>query len=372
VILMSAPFPRGKGGRGALELKCEFSGGHVGLLSWEGQSMKVSFVSWFKFASRSESIARAFYGKSVYFGSPNRFRMILNPFLYAIKSVRTMRFLISERPDVAFAMNPPTFVALNVYFYSVLRGIPFVIDSHSAAFDSKKWRWLAPLHRFLARRAAFSLVTAGQWETLLSSWGAKCIVLDDPPMRLEGFNTKVNLKERFNFSDSLNICFVSTFGADEPLDKVLGAGRELSDVRFFITGSLKRAPSDLQKGVSANVNFTDYLENDVYYSLLSSVDVIMVLTDREDTMQNGGMEAIAVGKPLITSNTAFLRSTFSKGTVHVENTVQGIVSGIQKIRGRLAEYTEGIKILKEERELLWEEKKKEIAQMCQKNGRFSR
>jgi hypothetical protein len=84
------------------------------------------------------------------------------------------------------------------------------------------------------------------------------------------------------------------------------------------------------------------------------------------------MEAIAVGKPLITSNTAFLRSTFSKGTVHVENTVQGIVSGIQKIRGRLAEYTEGIKILKEERELLWEEKKKEIAQMCQKNGRFSR
>jgi hypothetical protein len=98
----------------------------------------------------------------------------------------------------------------------------------------------------------------------------------------------------------------------------------------------------------------------------------MVLTDRENTMQNGGMEAIAVGKPLITSNTAFLRHTFSKGTVHVENTAHGIMFGIQKIRGKLSEYTEEMKLLKEERGLLWEEKKREIAEMCRTKKRLNR
>jgi glycosyltransferase involved in cell wall biosynthesis len=334
--------------------------------------LRIVFVSWTKFASRSESIARAFGGKSFYFGSPNRFRMIFAPVLYAIKSVQTMAVLMTETPDVVFAMNPPTFVPLNAYIYSLFKRVPFVVDSHSAAFDSKRWQWLMPLHRFIARRATFSLVTARQWEKVLSSWEAKCIVLDDPPMRLEGFNTKIDLKKRFNFSNSLNICFVNTFGADEPLDKVLGAAREMNDVRFFITGSLKRAPNGFQKGIISNVTFTDYLENDAYYSLLSAVDAIMVLTDRENTMQNGGMEAIAVGKPLITSDTAFLKNTFSKGTIHVENTVRGIVSGIQKIRGSLAEYTEEMKTLKKERDLLWEEKKKEIAQMCQGNERSSK
>lgn len=330
--------------------------------------MKVVFVSWFKFASRSESIARAFNGQSVYFASPKRFRMLLNPFLYLIKSVRTLFVLYRERPDVVFAMNPATFLPLTVYAYSMIARIPWVIDSHSAAFDSRKWTWLSLLHRFLAGRAAFSLVTATRWADLLRSWGAKSVILDDPPMALEAYDTGINVRQKFDFSDSLNICFVSTFADDEPLNEVLAAARQLSDVRIFITGSLRKAPQALLENSSKNVTFTDYLDNDTYFSLLSEVDVVMVLTDRENTMQNGGMEAIAVKKPLITSNTRYLRETFYKGTIHVDHTVPSIADGVQKMRKNLNRYREEIKTLKKERDIIWEQKKKEMIRLIQESA----
>ena len=55
----------------------------------------------------------------------------------------------------------------------------------------------------------------------------------------------------------------------------------------------------------------------------------MVLTTRNHTMQRGAYEAMALDKPLITSSWPLLRQTFSRGTVYVDNSVDGITAGLE-------------------------------------------
>ena len=55
----------------------------------------------------------------------------------------------------------------------------------------------------------------------------------------------------------------------------------------------------------------------------------MVLTTRDHTMQRGAYEAMALEKPLITSDWPLLRETFNRGTIHVDNTAAGITAGIE-------------------------------------------
>ena len=49
--------------------------------------------------------------------------------------------------------------------------------------------------------------------------------------------------------------------------------------------------------------------------IFKNADILMSLTTRENTMQCGGNEALSLGKPLITSDTRFLRQHFSKGCI---------------------------------------------------------
>ena len=56
-------------------------------------------------------------------------------------------------------------------------------------------------------------------------------------------------------------------------------------------------------------------------------------------MQRGGYEAVALGKPLVTSDWGLLRETFSRGTVHVRNEPAAIADGLRRAiadRERLA------------------------------------
>jgi glycosyltransferase involved in cell wall biosynthesis len=77
-----------------------------------------------------------------------------------------------------------------------------------------------------------------------------------------------------------------------------------------------------------NVTFTGFLPDDDYLKLLRGADAVMALTYEDYTLQLGGMEAVAAGKPLITSDLSFLREYFSQGTVHVPNDAKGVREGI--------------------------------------------
>jgi glycosyltransferase involved in cell wall biosynthesis len=238
--------------------------------------------------------------------------------------VETFVRLYKEKPDVVLVASPPVVAAVPVYLYVRLRNIPFVIDAHTGVFDDPRWTWLLPLSRLLSRSAVATLVTNDHLEGIVRSWGAQALILDVVPMSFPG-------KGNGNLRSDCNFAIINTFSRDEPMEAVIAAAKNFPEVVFYVTGDVTRASSTLQKGSPANVHFTGWLEDGDYANLLRNATAIMVLTTRDHTMQRGALEAMELEKPLITSNWPLLRQTFSRGTIHVDNSVEGITAAIDTV-----------------------------------------
>lgn len=286
-------------------------------------------LAWAPHSRRSEMFASELDGKLycihyLRFQSPR-----YAPFKYVMQSLHTLWVLFKERPLAVHVQNPPFVCGLVVSLYCLLGRTRFVLDHHSAAFSSV-WNWALPIQRFVARRAVTNIVTNQHWADIVLSWGAHALIMFDPFRSLgEG--------EAFAVTPGFNVAFVGTFAPDEPLDAVIRAAAVLPDVHFYITGDTKRAPKGLLQRLPANVTCTGFLPDAQYIGLLRAVDATMVLTTRDHTLQLGGCEAVSIGKPLITSDWPYLRQVFSKGTVYVSNSCDGIRNGVVEMRARCQE-----------------------------------
>lgn len=305
------------------------------------------FVSWVPFSSRSASFAQAM-GAIPFFAAQGRHLFWLK---YKLRAIATLWTLLRERPQVVFCMNPPYFVAWTAYLYCLLFDAVFTMDSHSAAFDSRKWTWMMPLHAFLVKRAAFSTVTNEELKARVEAMGGTGLVVTDIPYTMPPGDYPVK---------GFSVCFVCTFGEDEPVLEVLEAARMLPDVSFYITGNAKKVTERMRKLRSPNVTFTGYLSNEEYAGLLRAASVVLVLTTRDFTMQRGGSEAVTVGRPLITSDWPVLRETFYKGTIHVPNTAADIAAAIEVVRAGEGQYRQEMAELAAERAERWEATRREI------------
>jgi glycosyltransferase involved in cell wall biosynthesis len=271
------------------------------------------------------------------------------PFKYSYQAVKTVLLLFQKWPRVVFIQSPPSFAVLFVYLYCVLTNGRYVIDAHSDALLSPYWtrpRWL---HRFLARKAVTTIVTNEHFQQMIREQGGQAFVLRDIPTTFPKGGT-------YNLNGDFNVVVVNTFAADEPLLEILMAAADLRGVQFHVTGKKSRAGDNFPKNYPANVNFTDFLPGETYYALLSESQAVMCLTTRNYTMQRGACEALSLGKPIITSQWPLLQSYFNKGTVHVDNTVQGIRQGVEAMREEYGRYQNEIKQLQKEQQQEWESK----------------
>ena len=116
-----------------------------------------------------------------------------------------------------------------------------------------------------------------------------------------------------------------------------------------------------------NVQFTDFLPDESYYALLRSVDAVMCLTTRDHTMQRGACEALSLGKPIITSNWTLLRQYFHKGTVHVDNSTEGIRLGIKQLKDHYSQYQIGIEELQSNQQIEWEKNVRPLTNLIEQN-----
>ena len=289
-----------------------------------------AFIAWSPHSRRSEVFAKAFGGKLhcihyLRFQSP-----LYAPAKYVLQGLRTWQVLLTEHPRVVHVQNPPFVCGLVVYLYCRFTGAQFVLDHHSAAF-ARAWDWAVPVQKFLAQRAITNIVTNQHWANLIGSWNAHALIMGDPFLALPP-------GEMFHVEPGFNIAFVGTFAPDEPLEAALEAAARLPSVHWYITGDARRKPKSFFDTLPTNVSCTGFLPDAQYVGLLQAVDAVMVLTTRDHTLQLGGCEAVAAGQPLITSNWPFLQDFFSKGTIYVANTADGICNGVlamQQEKGRL-------------------------------------
>ena len=240
---------------------------------------------------------------------------------YSYQAVKTLQLLYRKRPEIVFVQSPPSFAVVFVHIYCATTRSQFVVDAHSGALQSSHWtrpRWL---YRFLARNALATIVTNEHFAGVIRDQGGRALVLRDIP-------TEFPDDGAFPVDEDFTVVVVNTFAPDEPLDDVLAAASGLEGVTFYVTGDTNRPGVALPVTVPENVHFTDYLPDESYYSLLKASGAVMCLTTRDHTMQRGACEALSLGKPIITSRWPLLQDYFHRGTVHVDNTSDGIRSGV--------------------------------------------
>ena len=326
--------------------------------------MKAIFISWLPHCRRSDSLAAAIGGKSHlihYFGFRMSWQAVIK---YPLQAAETILRLYNSKADLLLVATPPVVAALPVYIYARIRNVPFVVDAHTGVFDDSRWTWLLLLSRWLSRAATATIVTNEHLAQIVRSWGAQAVIIGSVPMHFPAGQAPASRK-------SVKVVFISTFSRDEPVEEVLKAAKNMPNVHFDITGDLKRASGNLYESAPPNVHFTGWLTDEEYANLLRAATVVMVLTTRDHTMQRGAYEAMSLEKPLITSSWALLRETFSKGTVHVDNTIDGITAGIDAaVRGHDALASE-MKLLRQERIREFELRLNELLGIIKNHSHFS-
>lgn len=271
----------------------------------------------------------------------------LAPLRYVIQALLTLIILFRERPKLVFVQNPPIFAPLFAWIYCALTRNSLIIDSHTHALQSSLWEWLLPLHRFLSRRAKATLVTNAHLAQIIQDWGAKSQIIIDVP-------SEFPTGKPYPLEHPFNIAVVSSFAPDEPLYEVGQAAESLPDVGFYVTGDPEWGSQRVPVTPFPNLHLTGFLSEDEYYGLLRSVHAVMALTTDDHTMQRGACEAVWLGQPIITSHWPLLRQSFHKGTIHVDNTVEGIRAGVLQMRAMHEQLINEVQLLQEERRQQWQ------------------
>jgi glycosyltransferase involved in cell wall biosynthesis len=287
-------------------------------------STKWLCIAWAPYLRRSQVFAREM-GCRLYLIHHLRFQTpAYAPFKYVLQTIHTILVLLRERPRVIHAANPPFVCGLVVAGYCLLSRTKYVLDHHTGAFH-RIWRWALPVQKLLSRHAASNIVVNLHWANIVHTWGGHTTVLVDPFSDLP-------LGSPYAVKKGFNMVYVNTFAPDEPLSAVIDAAAQLPDIQFYITGDLQKASKNFLKELPPNVFYTGFLPDDQYIGLLRAGDAIMALSTWDYTLQEGGCEAISVGKPLVTSDWPYLREVFSEGAIYVPNTTEGIRKGIQEMR----------------------------------------
>jgi glycosyltransferase involved in cell wall biosynthesis len=292
-------------------------------------------IAWAPYSRRSEMFASELRGRLrcihyLRFQSPPH-----APVKYVLQAARTLQVLFRDRPHAVHVQNPPFVCGLTVALYCWLTGSCYVVEHHSAAFG-RIWDWARPFQKVVMRRAVTNIVTDGHWADVVRSWAGR----RSPAHALVMHDAFLDLPEgrAFAVGPGRSVAFAGTFAADEPLDAVLHAARLLPEIGFYVTGDTTKVSPAVVAQAPPNVTFTGFLDvNGEYLGLLRAVDAVMVLTTRDHTLQLAGCEAIAVGKPLITSDWPYLRGLFSTAAVYVAPTAEGVRDGVVEAMQRLGE-----------------------------------
>jgi len=310
---------------------------------------------------RSDALAKELSGRSYLIHHLKFKRPAYAPVKYVLQAISSFQVLIRQQPDVVLVASPPVIAVLTVWFYAKICGIPFIIDAHTGVFDNRRWRWLLPLSRFLSRQATVTIVTNDYLSQEVQQWGGKVVVIGDIPVFFEAV-VKISLGEGFH------VVVINSFSDDEPLEEILDAAKRIDGVFLHVTGNLRYASSGVLQRNPPNVRFTGWLSDEDYTALLHAADAIMVLTTRDHTMQRGAYEAMALTKPLITSDWPLLRETFYLGTVHVSNRSQDIQRALLYTREQSTRLQTEMHKLKLERGKVFALKREELFQCISLNN----
>lgn len=285
-------------------------------------------ISWTRENGRSKDLAKALGIQLVYV-----FPSGTLPIRYLKSSLSTWRILRSLPPGAsAIFMLPPAPLAFVARFARKRDHGHNIYDLHTGFFHDPKWKWATKLCLRLMK-GAIAIVTNENLAEMCRRSGLKPIVMHDVLYQREVTNDEV----------TANVVCPLSYSNDEPIGGILDAAAALPAITYVLTG---RAPRHITDRAPKNVKFTGFLEAEAYDKLLSSAGLVVALTNRPDTMQRAGYEALIRGVPVVTSQFSVLEDFFEDSALYVSVGERDLVQKIDEgLRNRLALSTRGRLIL---------------------------
>jgi hypothetical protein len=246
---------------------------------------------------------------------------------YFLSCIETIKILKKHKPKFLFVQNPSLFLSLLALSLRKIFGYRLIIDEHNSGLYPLEGtnKLLNKIARFVAAKADFAIVTNKNLSDAVEAWGGRPLVLPDPLPDFAGNNTHLKDDKIFN------VLFVCTWASDEPYLEVIEAARVLGGrFKFRITGNPKNKVKNID--IPENVELTGYIEESLYLKYMENSDVVIVLTNRENCLNCGAYEAIAMEKPLVLSETMAIMEYFSGGAVFAKNNCKSIVERLIFVR----------------------------------------
>ena len=271
---------------------------------------------------------------------------------YPYLSVKTISLVLKKKPVVLFAQNPSLVLAALVAILGKIIKIVVVIDAHNAGIFplEGKSAVLNKLALMVNSLADIVIVSNENLKNYLVGYGVVSVAIPDPIPKISNRNGSELDKAKFN------VVYVCSWSADEPYLEVIQAVDLLDDTyRIYVTGKGGLGDKKHELIDKDGLILTGFLSEEEYESLLLSCDAVMVLTEREDCLVCGAYEGVAVGKPLIPSDTNALRGYFNSGAVYVQNSAIEISMAIIGVKEQYQQLDSEVKELKWQCEKVFQE-----------------
>lgn len=281
-------------------------------------------VAWARFQPRTSALAAALGGRTLYVDDGIAGKHVAGrPLAYLLKAVRTWRGLSHDRPQTVVVVTPPVFAPLVAWLWCLVHRRDLVVDCHTGAFHSSKWGWARPIHRWLLRRVQVVLLHTDEAEALVRGWGARALLLPDdlPDSHDAG---------PYERADHPSVLVAGSFDDNEPVADVVEAARLLPDVEFRFTGDPSLLPAKVRAGAPGNVVFTGYLPYPAFLGELQAASVVGVFSTDPQIMNRAAFEAVGLGRPMVLSDLAGLRSRFGTAALFCGNDPRAIAEGIAR------------------------------------------
>jgi glycosyltransferase involved in cell wall biosynthesis len=311
---------------------------------------KSIYVAWVNYQRRAESM-QSYFGYDLFYVSSQHRSPFYKFISYFVRAKMTMQIVLREKPDVVWLQLPPTFLMhlLILLRFVIRRKIKIVADCHNAALRPP-WNSVPLWARFL-NRANLILVhndnVVGTAQSLGLNDTRLCVLGDCVPI-LPPEEDKAQRQQR------PTIVMPCSFHADEPIEAVIEAARELESATFVITGDhLRIRNRALVERVTENVRFPGFLPLPEFDRLLLRASAVLCLTTQDDIQLSAVSEAIGAGKPMIISDTSLLRNLFGAAGIFVDNDVASILQGCRTALERNGEYAAATQTMRARRMQRW-------------------
>lgn len=255
-----------------------------------------SFISWTTQNGRTLDLARALSLEPVFTDTPGPL-----PKRYAKSFLHTRSLIAQDKRTVNIVMLPPTPALVAAV---VARSSSTIFDLHTGFFYDPRWSW--------ATKASLRLMRGRTVIVTNENLGAYC--------RREGLSDVVVLHDYLEDrtgvrgrQDAIRVVCPLSYANDEPVDAILRAAGDTPEIHWLLTG---RPPQAVREAAPRNVFFTGFLADPDYTALLANATFVLAPTNRRDTMQRAGYEALMLGVPVITSDFEVLRDFFGEAAAY--------------------------------------------------------